>query len=376
MLSLGALCDRIEWKDKHRNPARRQLIADYAQEVYERIWTKRQFAWRRTRGSFQTKADYSTGTAAVTGAGVSRTVTITGGTLTQDMVFDMLEITPSAGGSAKRDYQVLSISGSGPWTVVLDDPYEDSTETVATYRIRRKWFRLPSNFESWETGKTTGGPRMLYYTDRAAFEAAYANPSDSGTAFQFIPAGVTTRALFSTGTLTLTRGSGTATLAGGTPVDARDLGRRLRPRGYPWEFKVTAVSGADYTIDPVWPDTTVSGVEFEIDPAGETLVQLQPHEDGATSALFWYFIKPPALINDYMVPIIPKEFHWVWVAGVEEEMGIEAPGKFEYGMAQLIAADGPLAKNLVAQHGSYNVGERLPSALPGNYPYSNPLTEG
>lgn len=370
-MNLGELCDRVEWKDKHRNPARRALIASYAQEMYERIYSRKRFGWLRRRGSFQTKADYTTGTAAVTTQ--TRTITLTGATLDQSMVFDFIEITPSAGGSAKRDYQILTISGS---TITIDDPYEDATETAATYRIRRKWHRLPFDFGSWEIGKSTSGPRMLYWTDRASFEAAYLNPSNSGNAYEFVSAGVTTRVLYSTGTLTLTRGSGTATLATGTPLEARDLARRLVVRGSPWEFKITAISGADYTIDPVWPDSSGSSYEFEIDPIGEPLVQLQPHENGSSSALFWYFMKPPRLIHDYQEPVIPKEFHWVWLAGVEEEMDLAQPGRFEYGMQQLIAADGPLSQSVAMQMGRYNTGDPLPSALPGNYEWGHPLAEG
>lgn len=368
--TLEDLYMRIEWEDKHKSPARRDLIRSYANEVWEKIWSKKRYSWRRVKGSFQCVADYTTGTISVTTG--QRSATISGATLTAAMVFRKIRVA-----SDNREY-VLKTINTGTGAVTFDDPYEGDTDTDATFTIIQREQRLPPNFDCFETVKESSGQRPLWYRDRESFERAYTDPNSSGQAGEIAPAGVTSDALYSTGTLATTSQSGDFVGSGTSFLEARDLGRRIVLRGFPYEGTITAVTDTTHiTASPVWPfDTYGGGIHFEIDPPGEPLVELYPRINGTYSALFWYYKKFPPLLNAWDKPEMPKEFHRIWIEGVREKLGFAPPGTLDALMSDLTSGDG-LGRALGGQMGAYRCGTgAVQSALPDEYPFFNPLTGG
>lgn len=367
--TLEDLYMQIEWEDKHKSPARRDLIRVHANNVWEKIWSKHRFAWRRVKGSFQCVADYTTGTISVT-VGL-RTATISGATLTAAMVGRSIWISTDA-----RSYILKSIN-TGTGAVVFDDPYEGTTNTVATFAIAKNKHRLPPNFDCWEVGVESSSGRPLFWRSRESFERAYSNQNSSGTAGEIITAGVTEDALYSTGTLAATAQSGDFVGSGTSFLEARDLGRRLVCRGFAYEGTITVVTDTTHiTCTPAWPfDTYGGGLNFEIDPPGEQLVELYPRVNGTYSALFWYYKKFAPLLNPWDKPDMPREFHQIWVDGVREALKLAPPGTLEYLMKGMTANDG-LDRAVTGQMQPYRGGGSLTSALPDEYERFSPLDGG
>lgn len=284
------------------------FILDEARQCYTDIERYHTWEHRRSEGQIAAVADYVTGTAAVTQG--LKAVTFSGSTLTAAMIDRHLQLDGTSG----RWYTFASIN-TGAGTAVLDDPYEGSTVTAASITIRKRYYRLPPDFDKAEVAKETGGNKVIFWQTRAEFEANWSQISASGQVWNIVPAGASRKVLYNTGTVTMTQGSTTATIATGTPLAARDDTRRFRVPLFPkqGDFTIISTSGADYTLDRAWTDITVSAQQYQIDPVGEPMVELYPAPGGGNSSVhFYYYRVPNPLFVQTDYPTWPAEMNDLW----------------------------------------------------------------
>ena len=119
MISLGHLIDRVQWKDKNKNPSRRDYVREVANEVYEDLWGRHTWHWRRTVGQIATVPDYTAGTVSISGT----TVTGASTTFTADMVGSHIRV-----GTDVRDYLITGFTSTTSLTIA--DPYEQTASCL------------------------------------------------------------------------------------------------------------------------------------------------------------------------------------------------------------------------------------------------------
>jgi hypothetical protein len=355
------------------------LVLEHVREVPSMIARFHDWDWLRTTGQITAVADYTTGTVAVSQG--STAVTFTGATLTNAMITRHFQA-GATDGSAGRWYQFRSIN-TGAGTAVLVDPYEGDTDADATFCIRQRYYRLPPDFRKAEVGKESSGHMVVFWHDRAQFEAQWSTISASGQVMCVVPAVASPTTLYDTGTFAATTGSPTITIATGVVNEARDRGRRFVAPQFPWlgDFTIIAVSegGNTYTLDRNWNEMTVSGQGFyQVDPSGEPQVELFPApSSGNSSVQFYYYRNPPALYQQTDYPTWPAEMNEVWKQAALLRCFAPKPSDFEaeFGvlMSSFMRRQG-FQSNVLIRAGKWGIGTSLPvTNLPWNFP-ATPLS--
>lgn len=285
------------------------LLLDMSRETATQIERYASWDHRYMESQITAVADYTTGTVAVTQG--STAITFTGATLTAAMITRHFQ----ASGTGGRWYTFYSIN-TGAGTAVLNEPYEGTTDALAEYVIRQRFYRLPPDFDKAAVCKETSGNQVTRWWNREDFEAAYPTISATGQVWNLIFAGVSRTVLYNTGTVTLTLNSATVTGSGTTFLQARDAGRRFRPLLHPdvGDFMVYIVnSGTELFLDRPWPKATCSAQIYNIDPIGEPMVELFPAPSaGNSSVQIYYYRVPPPLFNEIDYPAWPMEMNQVW----------------------------------------------------------------
>lgn len=372
MLTLADIYSQVQWEDRSKSPARRDYIRVLANQVWQQMSTSGLYQWRNKTGHVAIPADL-TGTADVSNG--SKAATVASMTMTYARVWDHVRFATD-----NQTYQIVAFNGTTG--ITLDVAYEGTTDTAATCRVMRRWHRFPVDMDAVETLKESSGGRVLSYADRATLEFGQkAVGVAAGRPYEFTLASVSSDALYSTGTLDVTRNSASVAGTSTAFLAARDLYRRLVFRGYPYTFKITAVNGASgaaaLTIFPAWPLDDLTGLKYDIDPPGEHLFECHPRPTAAGSLWFNYWARMPMMVLDHDTPQgLPEQFHYILVEGVLEKLHLRPPGTLKALMGELNAHTGE-ARNFVDQLPQYRPGNSAPaSVLSSDYPFFNPLQEG
>lgn len=345
-------------------------VRDVARQAYDELWRGRLWSWRRRTGQITQIPDYSTGSILTLTQGASA---VTGDSTVWTKAMEGRYLRPSNSNSAAdvRDYLITNVASSTALTI--RDPYEGASISAATgYSIYEKTYRLPFDFDSLEVPKESSGPLVCGLVSRSEFEAVMPYANATGQSYWLVDAGVSTQALYSTGTVTLTDTSTTVTGSGTTFLAARDTGRRFRIPSRPdaGEFRITTVNSAtEIIIDREWPYPTKSGIAYVIDPAGERLVEMYPRPNANTSIQLYYFCTLPPIIRDTDYPLgLPAAYHEVWLKGTMKALRLLDPMEYASAYGELTANDG-LSKRGVIKSSPFGGGGGPQKSLLGpNYP--------
>jgi hypothetical protein len=304
---------------------------------------------RKVDSQIVTTADYSTGTVTTATVG-SRTIVLSGATLTQDMVNSHILLE-----GEQRDYLIDSISGS---TITTRDPYE-GTSIVAgtgTFLIRKRFIPLPFDFESFQFAMQTSTPRPVPLADLPRFEPIIAqNLGMTGEPEMILERGSSKAADYAVTGATFTKGSDVITLTSGAFVAGRDTLARLRVRGEPIDFELYEYTNTtNMKFRPAWAKESGTLKKIEINPAGTRLVEVYPHPGVARSIRLYYWAMSPMLVHEYDSPrYLPERFHALWELETLKRIGAKYDVAM-YGelMAHLADSDS-IARSSPVQMGQY-----------------------
>ena len=245
------------------------------------------------QGHGRNAGGYDTGTVTFTKNG--RTVTGSGTTWTEAMVGWRI------GSAASREevYEIVAVGSTTSLT--LARPYEGETNSGTAYRMYDPYATMPADLQKFISVQFEYGPGIVGYINVAKLKADAPKPilfSDGNEAL-FAFAQPTNAARYSTGTVTITAGSPTVTLATGTWPEWL-VGRHIRFQNEDVLYKILSrTSDAVLVLDRVyggdWPG---AGLTYELDPAGAQRIQLHHPHEAQFAFTVEYFCTPQALVND------------------------------------------------------------------------------
>jgi hypothetical protein len=235
---------------------------------------------------------YDTGTIAITKD--ARTVTLTGGTWPAAVVGWHLAL---GDGLAER-YRVVTRTSNS--IVVIDRPYEGETETASPYTVWDPYVIAPRDLYKFKSFRYERGAMTLGYEDPAWMDTYWASPKSLGEGIELMTtAEPTTGPRYSTGTVTITKGSASVTLSGGTWPEWA-IGRHLRFENETPLYKIAGrTSDSIVTLDRAYGGRFPgAGKSYELDPPGCIRLEIMPPQEDQFALKFRYFCEPQELVND------------------------------------------------------------------------------
>lgn len=269
-----------------------QLVKDIIHSRRLECASRHNWSFMLREGVARNSGGYRDGVCTVTQN--SRTLTLTTGTLPNPCAG--FHFMPSSGTTER--YRIVTRS-SGT-VAVLDRPYEGDTKTGLACIIWDPYCLAPRDLFRWKSLRFEYGGKVVPYEDGAYFDAYWPDPRNLATDVSIATiAQPSTAARYETGTVTLTKGSATVTLATGTwPEWCTD--RHLKFQGEPELYKVkTRDSDTQVTLTRAYGGKFAgSSISYELDPPG--CIQLEvmgPMEDQYTLKIR-YYAEPERLVND------------------------------------------------------------------------------
>lgn len=244
-------------------------------------------------------APYSTGTVSVTQD--SKTITGSGTTWTKDMEGSFFQLTDQAW------YEIREFTSTTSMELAI--PYQGDDDTGETYRIAKRFYRLPLNFLRPHAEEATlsllqGTSSMSYM--RYDRNASFLDPIIISQPKWFGLAGNAMRAdYFNTGTVTVATSSGTSTwtISTGTlPTDIVD--REVRIRGEERSYYIKTRSSAtafityDTYVNPSDATNIISAATYAITPKETQLIGFSNVADQRYIFSMPYYKKLPDMISD------------------------------------------------------------------------------
>ena len=284
----------------------RTLVNSSIQIALNRVFQYHDFPYYiQDKGVIKTANDYSTGTVAMTNG-----LTTVAGTLT-------VWTSAMAGrkirfGNDTAFYRIKSITDGT--NLVLEQPYQGTTDIDATYEIYQDEYRLSPDVDKYKILRQAQNGVTLFSYHPTAFDEINPMPNSYGDPIGEIMEG-TLLDTYSTGTLSGTANTSILTGSGTSWTSVEGLDRMSNIR----------VGSNVYTVKRVDSDTQITIYEnittnisantsYEI-----TLnnLRLQLYQIPNAQRLIYYrhFRQPELLANDYDIPDMPHSFHWILIYG-------------------------------------------------------------
>ena len=249
---------------------------------------------------------YTTGTADVTNG--SPTVTGTGTTWTQDMMFRKFRLSGS-----DITYRIVAFTSTT--SIRLDRPYAGSTATAQDYEIHKDEYGLERDTMTVIRMRIPEANRTLQAAALWKLFELEQGVESSSTPELYVDAGRTAIPYYNTGYVTTTSNSATIT-GSGTTFSTDFAGRLFRVRGDGIAYRIrTRDSATQLTLDSPYRGMANSSIEYEVDPAGVPLVRLWPRPSSAYHVYYWRKRSPRLATEDDDLIDFPDDFHDVVVAG-------------------------------------------------------------
>jgi len=293
------------------------LIKDAIQMGLDRA-TMADLPYLMTEGFVTTVAPYETGTVAMTNG--STAVAGTNTVWTSAMAKRKIRF-----GSDNAYYRIKSVTNGT--NLVLEVPYQGTTDTDATYSIYKDEYRLPADLDVYKIMRQIENSVAMVGLEASAFDIYEPTPQSKGSPNFEILKG-TELDTYTTGTLSGT--INTSTLTGSSTVwtSVEGLGKGSR----------ITIGTVVYTVKSVDSDTqitiyeklsaTVSAGTTYIIHLDNYIIQFYQIPDAVENIYFRYQRIPYPLINDEDIPDLPEKYHyilvtagliWAWMTKDKEE---------------------------------------------------------
>ncbi len=283
-----------------------RVIVDRAiQHSLSRVFEYHDFPYYiQDKGVINTVATYETGTVNV--ANASTALTFSGSTLTSGMAGRKIRF---SGGNPY--YRILSVN-TGAGTAVLEQAYQGTTDTAATFTIYKDEFRLASDVDKYKIMRQSQNSVVLFDTHPTGFDELYPMPQSYADPIRSLMIG-TKLDIYTTGTVSA---SG-HTITGDGDCDwdtVEGLGRMTNIRIGNDVYTIKSVDSATQITTYETLTEVSAGTSYEI-TLNNLVVQLHSIPNSARLLYYRYFRIPDVLTNDYDIPDMPHSFHWILMYG-------------------------------------------------------------
>lgn len=284
----------------------RTLVNDAIGIALNRVYQWHDWPYYIVESSIQTVADYSTGTVAINNG--SKTATITTGTVSSNWVNRKIRI-----GSEKPYYKISAVD-TGLNTVTLLNPYQGTSVAASTFEVYRDEYYLASDVDKYKTLRQMQNGVPLLSLTPTQFDKLLPAPQNFADPLYEVMTGTLLRK-YTTGTVSA---SGNTITGVGTSWLTGDLVEGLG------NMSLIRIGSNVYTIKSVDSDTQITTYEsLTTAGAGSTYeitlnnirIQLYFVPNASRMVYYRYFRMPTPLANDYDIPDMPHEFHWLLIYG-------------------------------------------------------------
>jgi hypothetical protein len=282
------------------------LINDAINIALNRVYQWNDWPYYLTEGVFSTTAPYTTGTAAVASGGTL--VTITTGVVSIAFAYRKIRF-----GGEKTYYRIIDIDIIGN-TVTLDAPYSGSALLTSSYSIYQDEYLLAPDVDKYKTIRQMQNGVPLLSLSPNTFDGVLPTPQNQADPLYEVNVG-TMLETYSIGSVSATAKTitGVATSWRTAPI-LNNVGR----------MSLIRIGNNVYTIQSVDSDTEITtyetvstagaGSSYEI-TLNNVVVQLYFIPNASRVLKYRYFRLPVPMANDYDIPDMPHEFHWLLIYG-------------------------------------------------------------
>lgn len=292
--------------------SQRALVNRSIQHALERVFCYHDFPYYIVdKGVISTVATYSTGTVTVTQG--SPTVTGSSTVWTSAMVGRKLRVQ-----GQNAYYRILSIN-TGTQVITLEQNFQGASGSNQTYTIYKDEYRLNADVDKYKMLRQAQNNVPVFSLHPTDFDQSYPMPqSYSDPNFEIMEG--TNNDTYSTGTVSATSGSYTITGSGTNWTSVEGLGRMSKitlPNSGSTRQVATIKSVDSDTQLTVFEDITVNvvaGSSYLI-TLNNLRVQLYQIPDSNRLIYYRYFRIPDILDNDFDIPDMPHNWHWLLMYG-------------------------------------------------------------
>ena len=264
-------------------------------------------------GVINTVAPYSTGTAKVTNG--SATITGVGTIWTSAMVGRKFR--------HANENAYYRISGfTSVTSLTIDTPYQGSTDsTGSSYSIHKDEYRLAPDVDTYKTILQIQNGVPMASISPAKFDKFFPTPQSLTSPVIEVMSG-TKLDIYTTGTVSATVSTTTITGSATSWLSVEGLGRMSN-----------IIIGANrYTVKSVDSDTqltvyesiiaTVSATTYQIN-LNNLRIQTFPIPNSQENLYYRYYRVPEFMVNNYDVPDMPNQWHYLLIYGALSFMFLE-----------------------------------------------------
>lgn len=284
----------------------RILVNTSIQVALDRVYQFHDFPYYiQDKGVIKTADDYTTGTVSITNSSTAVAGTLT--VWTSAMAGRKIRFN-----GENAYYRIKSITGGT--NLVLEQPYQGTTDTDATYAIYQDEYRLAPDVDKYKILRQAQNGVTLFSYHPTAFDEIYPMPNSFADPIGEIMEG-TLLDIYSTGTLSGSANSATLTGSGTSWTSVEGLDRMSRIR----------IGTSVYTVKSVDSDTQITLYEkLSVNVAASTTyeitlnnlrLQLYQIPNAQRVIYYRYFRIPAILANDYDLPDMPFGFHHLLIYG-------------------------------------------------------------
>lgn len=281
------------------------LVAQACQFALNRVSQEFEFPYYlNSKGAITTTAPYSTGTATCTKG--STAVSGSGTSWTSAMVGIKIQLQNDS-----AHYYISAVNS--PTSITLAVPYQGSNGTNVSYTIYQDEYALAADVQSYNTLIQIQNSVPMVELPPSRFDQDFPTQQSFDSPYLSMMEG-TQLNTYSTGSVSTTNLGMTVTGVGTNWLSVPALGRMTN----------IVISGNRYTVQSVQSNTqlttyeqligTLSGSSYSLLLRNYT-VQVFPLPADVESLYYRYYRMPDIMVNNYDVPDLPNDWHWILIWG-------------------------------------------------------------
>ena len=284
---------------------KRNFVKRSINRALDRISGLYEWPWLLEEGFFTTADDYTAGTVSINNG--SKTLTGASTTFTSSMVGRKVRI-----GSENAFYEIVTFNSTTE--LLIDQPYQGSNQSGATYRIYQDEYRLNADVDIASTLRQVENGFALINMGAVEFDLIFpASTTISDSPSYEVPIG-RRRDTYETGTVSGTAGATTITGASTAWLSVQGLSRGSRLRVGTEVFTVRSIA-SDTSLTIYETIVTTFSVSAYILYLDNLKVQVFEIPNSARNIYYRYHRKPTPLVNDYDEPDLPPTYNWLLIRG-------------------------------------------------------------
>lgn len=289
---------------------KRAIVNRAIQISLDRVFESHDFPFYLQEGEIRTVDDYvSTSTIYSQVTNDSASVVGVGTTFTSVMVGRKVRFN-----NETPYYRIKSVTNTTLLT--LEHPFQGTTDTTAEFVIYQDEYRLPSDVYKYKVMRQMQNGIPLFSYQPTGFDRMFPSPQSYGDPIYEIMSG-TKLDTYTTGTVSAT---GTTITGIGTGwVSVEGLGRMSTLRIGDNVYHVKSVN-SDTQITTFETVTTITGNNTYEILLDNLVVQFHQIPNSARLIYFRYFRLPSILANNYDLPDMPHQFHYLLCWGTLAEI--------------------------------------------------------